>query len=274
AEALDRNRSPLQRDLLLADGFAHAVERAARGRFLAAERTADRERLARDDTEDGVAFVHRVGVEDPRHHAPVGTDIRRGNVLLRTDLVDDLARETARHALELAFAHRLRIAHDATLRTAERNPRERALPRHPHGERLHLVERDVRVVADAALRGSARHVVRYAVSLEHTRVAVVHRNGDRDDERLFARLQHVDEVRIDREGLRDPAELRLRNVVWVLAEVRDGDFDGGHLRLLFCLQITGFRPATLLDPERDRQHCRRATAHGTCNELQQVVATW
>src|SRR6185437_7835004 len=100
----------------LRDGVADAVEAPARGRLLAAERAADRERLAGDDAEHRVALVHRIRVEDPRHHRAVGADVRRGDVLLRPDLVDDLARVAARHALELAAREALRVDDDAALR--------------------------------------------------------------------------------------------------------------------------------------------------------------
>jgi len=63
---------------LLADGLADAVQGATRRRLLAAERAADLERLPGDDAEHRMALVHRVGVEDPRHHRRVGADVRRG----------------------------------------------------------------------------------------------------------------------------------------------------------------------------------------------------
>src|SRR5207244_9932678 len=71
------------------------------------------------------------------------------------------------------------------------------------------------------------------IALEHHRPPVVHDNGDGDDERLLALLQHVDEVRIDRKRFRYPAQLLLRDLVRVLAEVRDGGFDRGHMNS-FC----------------------------------------
>ena len=146
-----------------------------------------------------IEYVSKIQAIDRRVRADVG----RRDVLLRSDLVDDLGREAARHALELAERHRLRIADDAALRAAERQPHQRALPGHPHRERLHLVERDVRVVADAALRRAARDVVRDAVAGERAHRAVVHRRRDRDLDRLLALLQHVDEALVDAERLGD-----------------------------------------------------------------------
>ena len=166
-----------------------------------------------------MTLVHRVRVEDPGHHARVGADVRRRDVLLRADLVDDLAREAAGHALELAPRKLLRIADDAALRAAERQAHERALPRHPHRERLDLVAGDVRVVADAALRRAARDVVRDAVALEDGHRAVVHRDGDRDLDGLLAPLEDVDQVRVDRERLADASQLLARDRVRILAQV-------------------------------------------------------
>ena len=91
AEALDGDAQAFERELALADRLLDAVEAAARGRLHPPERAADVERLAGDDAEHRVALVHRVRVEDPGHHRPVGADVRRRDVLLRADLVDDLA---------------------------------------------------------------------------------------------------------------------------------------------------------------------------------------
>ena len=99
--------------------------------------------------------------------------------------------------------HLLRVADDAALRAAERDAHQRALPRHPHRERLDLVDGDVGVVADAALRRAARDVVGDAVALEDLRRAVVHADGDRDLDRLLALAEHGDEVRVDLEGRAD-----------------------------------------------------------------------
>ncbi len=151
----------------------------------------------------------------------VGADVRRRDVLLRADLVDDLARVAAGHPLELAARHLLRVADDAALRAAERDAHQRALPRHPHREGLDLVERDVRVVADAALRRAARDVVRHAVALEDLRRPVVHADRDRDLDRLLARAEDVDEVRVDVEDRRDALQLLARDLERVLAQMRD-----------------------------------------------------
>ena len=155
---------------------------AAAGRLAAAERAAHLDRLAGDDRRRGVADVHAVGVHDPRHDLVVGVDVGRRHVLLGADRVDDLGDVAARQRFELAARHPRRVADDAALAAAERHVRDGALPRHPRGERRDLVERDVRVIADAALRRAERDVVLHAVAGEDFDLAVVHldraRHGD------------------------------------------------------------------------------------------------
>jgi hypothetical protein len=101
AEALDGDPQVHHPQLPLPNRLLDAIEGTVRSRLQPAERAADVERLAGDDAEHRVALVHRVGVEDPRHHRRVGADVGRRDVLLRADLVDDLARVAARHPLQL-----------------------------------------------------------------------------------------------------------------------------------------------------------------------------
>src|SRR5438270_697356 len=79
AEALDGDPQPREARPLLRDRLDDAVEGAAGGRLEAAERAADGQRLARDHAEHRVPLVHRIGVEDPCHHARIGADVRRRN---------------------------------------------------------------------------------------------------------------------------------------------------------------------------------------------------
>ena len=162
--------------------FARHDHHAASGSLAPAERSAHLDGLARDDGRGRMADVHAVGVHDPRHDLIVGVDVRRGDVLLGADRVDDFRDVAARQRLELAAGHPRRVADDAALAAAERHVRDRALPRHPGGERRHFVERDVGVIADAALRRSKRDVVLHAVAGEDLDLAVVHlhRAGDGD----------------------------------------------------------------------------------------------
>jgi hypothetical protein len=102
---------------------------------------------------------------------------------------DDAGGVPARHALQLAHRHVERVADHAALRTAERDVDHGALPRHPRGERLHLVERDVQVEADAALGRAARGVVQHADAGEDLHLAVVHHHRDRHGDLLLRRCE-------------------------------------------------------------------------------------
>src|SRR6266542_2891425 len=219
SEALNGDAEAVEREAQLRHRLEDAVEGAPRGCLLAPERASDHQGLAGDDTEHRMALVHRVRVEDPGHDARVRPHVGRGNIALRSDLVDDLARVAARHPFELEPRKRLRVADDAALGAAERDPHQRTLPRHPHREGLDLVLRDVGVVADPSLRRAARNVVGDAVALEHLRRAVVHSRRDRDRECLLALAEDGDEVGVDPEGLADEAELLARELEWVLAKV-------------------------------------------------------
>ena len=138
-------------------------------RLVAEDRAADRDRLARDDLRDGVTALHRVRVHHPRHRLLVRRHVGRGNVLLRPDERQELGREATRETLDLAGRQLARVAADAALRAAVREPQQRALPRHPDGERGALAERDLGVVADPALRRPEHARVLHAVAGEHDR---------------------------------------------------------------------------------------------------------
>ena len=142
------------------------VDAAAGGRLVAALGAAEADRLAGDDARDRVARVHRVGVHHPGHDLGVGVDVRRRDVLLGTDQDLDLGGEAAGQALELLLAELLGIDDHAALAAAVRDADDRALPGHPHREGLDLVERDVLVVADAALGRAAAEVVLDAIAGE------------------------------------------------------------------------------------------------------------
>ncbi len=155
----------------------------------------------------GDADVHAVGVHDPRHHLLVGVDVRRRDVLLGTDGVDDLGDVAARQRLELAARHLRGVADDAALAAAERDPGDRALPRHPRGECRDLVERHARVIADAALGGAERDVVLNAIAGEDFDPAVVHQDRARHDDLTFGVRQNLPDVRLQSEQARGAIEL-------------------------------------------------------------------
>src|SRR5207244_6372537 len=95
--------------------------------------------------------------------------------------------------LELSGRQGARIAADAALRAAVGQAQQRALPGHPHRQRGALAERDVRVVADAALRRAEHARVLHAVSGKDRSAAVVELDRDADDQRALGNAQAVDD---------------------------------------------------------------------------------
>ena len=92
----------------------------------------------------GVALLHRVGVHHPGHRLLVRGDVGGRDVDPRADERREIGGEPAREALELVARERARVAADAALGAAVRQPQERALPGHPHRERGALAEVDGR----------------------------------------------------------------------------------------------------------------------------------
>ena len=75
--------------------------------LVAAARAADVDGLAGDDSSDGLAHVHGVGVHDPGHGLLVGAHVGGGNVFFRADEFDQLGGVTAGHPFEFALRHLL-----------------------------------------------------------------------------------------------------------------------------------------------------------------------
>ena len=183
------------------------VDGTARGRLVAALAAADRQRLPGHDGERRVPVMHRVRVHDPGHRLRVRVHVRRWNVTVRTDEELDLRRVSARERLELLRAHAFRIADDPALRAAVGNSDHRAFPGHPHGERLDLVQRDRRVVANAALAGPARRVVLHAVAGEDLHDTVGHPHGEVNSQLSLSRAEDPPHVRIEVKLVRRDGEL-------------------------------------------------------------------
>ena len=173
AEALHGDPRLMRRAAKVLECRGRADRHAATGGLDAAQRTADLDRLAGDRGGRGVTQVHRERVHDPGHRLTVGVHVGRRNVAVASDQDRDLGRESPRHVLELVERQLVRVDDDAALRAAERDVDHGAFPGHPHRERLDLVQRDVGVVANAALGGSAVDVVLHAVTREDACVAVV-----------------------------------------------------------------------------------------------------
>src|SRR5439155_10827771 len=123
---------------------------------------------------DGVALKHGYSIHDPGHRLRVGVDIGGGDVNLGADDGRDLGRVAARQALELRDAVLFGVDDDAALGAAVGDAHRGALPGHPHGEGLYLVQGHVRVIADTALRRAAGQRVLHAVAGEHPVAPIVH----------------------------------------------------------------------------------------------------
>ena len=161
---------------LLAGFIAHD-HHAAPGGFAASTGAANVDGLSGDARGHRLAHVHGVGIHHPRHDLLVGVDVGRGNIFFGADEFDQFRGVAARHALDFAHRHFVRIADHAALGSAEWNVDDGALPRHPAGEGANFVERNVGSVADAALGGAARDGMLHAESGEDFEAAVIHLHG-------------------------------------------------------------------------------------------------
>ena len=212
AEALDGDAGLRQLQAEVASRLDDAEHRPAGRRLVATLRPAQADRLAGDDARDRVPGVHGVGVHEPGHHLGVRVHVRRGNVALRPDEDLDLGEEATAERLQLLLAQLLRIDDHATLAAAVGDADDRTLPGHPHREGLDLVDADVLVVADPALRRAAAQVVLDAEPREHLDRAVVHLHRE-VDRQLPARLaEHAAQAGIQVEALGGEVELLLSDL--------------------------------------------------------------
>ncbi len=182
AEALDNDAATFDRHAEVLHCFVADNGDAAAGGLLASAGAAEIDGFAGDDRVDCLAHVHGIGVHDPGHGLLVGAYVGGGNVFFRADEFDEFGGVAAGHALEFALGHFLGIADDAALGSAEGDVDDGALPGHPGGEGADFVEGDVGGVADAAFGGATGDGVLDAVAGEDFDGAVVHADGDVDDE--------------------------------------------------------------------------------------------
>src|SRR5713226_3533658 len=109
--------------------------------------------------------------------------------------------------LELARREDFGVDDDAALGAAEWDVDDGAFPRHPHREGFDLVQGDVGVVADAALRWPPVDVVLHAIAGEDAVRAVVHLHG----EVACELAQDLAQPRLEPDQLGRGVELRLRS---------------------------------------------------------------
>jgi hypothetical protein len=103
AKALNDDTRALDRHMATAAGFTGGDEDTAPGRFVPAERAAQRNRLAGDDAGRRRAGIHRVGVHHPGHRLLVGADVGRRNILVRPDDDADFRGVAPGDALQLVL---------------------------------------------------------------------------------------------------------------------------------------------------------------------------
>src|SRR6185312_5033377 len=244
---------------------------AAASRCLASSKRATHlDRLARHDRGRRVTDMHRVRVHHPGHHALVRIHVGRRNIRVRSERLDDSIRVAPSQALELANAHLERITDYATLRATERNVHDRALPRHPRGERLHFLERDVHVEANAALARAARRVVEHAVTGEDLDLSVVQNDRARHGYLLLRIAKNLVDARLQVEQLGGTVKTRHHRVEWIFLVqnrvlVRVDDFMsrktviGGHYSAIEVARLNKFAraDATRECPSVRRTACER-----------------
>ena len=171
--------------------------------------------FARHHAGNCIALGHAVGVHDPGHGLRVGVDVRSGNILLRPDDRQNRAGVAARHPFQFALGHCFRIAGDSALGSAEGNVHHRALPRHPRGQRLHFVERDLRMKADATLGRSAHRAVLHAVARKAVNVAVVHAHRHAHRQHALRILDHLARILFEAHGVCRGVEVLHGDVIGV-----------------------------------------------------------
>ena len=110
----------------------------------------------------------------------------------RADAEADLAGVAPGDALELLAGKQFRVDTNAALGPAVRQVDRGVLDRHPAGQRHHFLQRDVLVVAHAALAGTAREAVLDAESLVVGDRPVVQLDRDVDHEAALGPAQGLD----------------------------------------------------------------------------------
>ena len=205
-EALDGHRRSLHRHAEVLQRLLGHDHAAAARRFPPAQRAAHFHRLSRDDGRHGVAGAHRERVHHPRHHPLVRVHVWRGHVRVRAEGGDNSSGIPPRQPFELADAQLRGITDHSALRAAEWQIHDGALPRHPRGERLHLLECHLHVESNPALRWPARGVVQDAVAGEHLDFPTVHHHGTGDDDLLFRMAQDLVQSRFEIEKFSGPVE--------------------------------------------------------------------
>jgi len=183
AETLHDDFRAFERHADLGGRIATDDEYATARRIAATQAAAQRNRFARHHAGRHIAADHGVAVHHPRHDLFIRVDVRRRNILVRSDDHADLARVAAGQALQFAARQGLRIDADTALGAAVWHVDRRVLDRHPGRQGHHFRQGHVLVEAHAAFTRAARQVVLHAVAFVVGNGAVIalDRHVDRQD---------------------------------------------------------------------------------------------
>ena len=191
-------------------GRLDQVDQAAAGGFPASQGPAQHDRLAGDDARHRVARLLAVRIHDPGHDLLVGAHVGGGDVLIRSDDVDDFRRKAAGEALKLAAGQVGRVDPDAALGAAEGQVDQRAFPGHPHGQGGDLPQVHVLVVTDAALGRTHGEQVLHPVTEDVLHEMVfVPAKGERHDMGPLGKEQPFPDVLVQSHDLRGLQKLLL-----------------------------------------------------------------
>ena len=177
--------------------MADQIVAAARCGIAAAERTAQRQRLAGDDGGRGLADDLAVFVGHPAHDHRVGVDVGRRNVAVRADDAGEGLDVGTGQALEFCLRQLARVDLHRTLAAAIGQVHDSAFEGHPEGQHLDLVGGRFRMEANAALGRSTGVVIAAAPRQEGFSRAVVHADHQTRLGRLAGKLQFLDHVCVD-----------------------------------------------------------------------------
>ena len=173
AETLDNDFGLFGVDLEFLEGFESDEEAAAAGGFGTSAGAAEVEGLAGDDSGNGVAFVHGVGIHDPGHGLLVGAHVGGWDVDFWPDDVDHFGGVAAGDSFELTLGEDGWVTNDASLAAAVGDVDDGALPGHPTGEGSHFVQGNVGGEADSAFGRTTGDGVLDAVAGEDLNAAVI-----------------------------------------------------------------------------------------------------
>jgi hypothetical protein len=162
--------------------------------------------VAGHDRGTGLPHVHGIGVHDPGHGLFVSINVGGGDILFRADKLEQFGGVAARHALQFALRHFVRIANDSTLGAAKGNIHYRAFPGHPARERADFVEIDVRPIAQSTLGRPSRNRVLHAESSENLEVPIIHRHRDVHNDFAAGAAQHLPQALVEIQLMRRQIE--------------------------------------------------------------------